>query len=336
MAFLTGLYAIDAPASALNNGEGSGDIKAEVKAIRVQNREYPYASAQAFRYWFRGTWRTLYPNHLHSPIYSPKGGKQQAYTAGDPIQYWDDDLLGFMKAQKVEKGEDGKKTDGTLTRISPFRTGTLVSASPIEITSDFGVMARGEGNPLLHGHEFYRAVLVGLFSLDLAAVGTFTYRERTGQRNLGPDGIARARELGLEHLPEQDAYRLPINERMARVTALLRTFARLEGGAKQTLHYTDVSPAFVCMAVLRGGNNPFNHLIAANPTPMLHSGVLDEAASAYQDEMLSEIVIGLRQGFMDSAFEPLNERGMVPSHPRLAFDGMIETLASHPEWFDRA
>ena len=337
MSFLTGTYAIYAPASALNNGEGSGDIKAEVKTIRVQRYEYPYVSAQSGRYWLRGTAERLTPERTMSPIARGKG-KQQSFTMGDPITYWDDDLLGYMRAEKADKGEtdaDGKKikSDGTLTRISPFRTGTLVAAAPTEIVTDFGVMVRGDGNPVLHAHEFYRATLVGQFSLDLSAVGTFSYADRSGQRNLGAEGIRRAQEAGLEHLTDRAAYRLPLAERVGRVADLLRAFARLEGGAKQTLHYTDVSPAFICMAVLRGGNNPFGALIAPTPLPELHLGVLDESVTAYQDEFQSPLYIGLRQGFMDAAFTPLAERAIEVVHPRAAFDEVIADLGTHAEWF---
>jgi CRISPR-associated protein Cst2 len=321
MSFLTGTYAIHAPAAALNNGEGE-DIKATVKAIRVQQREYPYVSAQAVRYWLRETLRRYDPDWRASPIYRGKG-KQQAFTEGDPVTYWDDDLLGYMRAEK----------SASLTRISPFRTGTLVSAAPAEIVTDFGVMARMSGDPVLHEHEFYRATLVGAFSLDLSAVGTFSYRERSGYRNLSDEQRAQAEQLGLEHMPDLEAYRLPLQERIQRVASLLRAFARLEGGAKQTLHLTDVSPAFVCMAVLRSGNNPFMHVLAPTPTPALHDAALDEALAVYRDDFQSPVTVGLRQGFMDSAYPVLGERNIRVAHPRQVIDEFVYGLWSHPEWF---
>jgi len=320
MNFLTGLYAIHAPASALNNGEGE-DITSVVKSIKVQQHQYPYVSAQAVRYWLRETLREYAPDWKHSPIYRGKG-KQQAYTAGDPITYWDDDLFGYMRAEK----------SGSFTRIAPFRTGTLVAAAPVEITDDFGVMARMTGDPVLHGHEFYRATLVGTFSIDLSAVGTFSYRDRSGYRNLSGEQREQAEAMGLEHLADQESYRLPFDARVARIASLLRAFARLEGGAKQTLHHTDVAPAFVCMAVLRGGNNPFAHLITPTPSPSLHPGALDEALSVYRDDFASDVYVGLRQGFMDSAYDPLTKRGIEVTHPRQAINAVVHALWNHPEW----
>jgi len=320
--FLTGIYAIQAPASALNNGEGE-DIKANVKSIRVGPQEYPYVSAQAVRYWLRETLRQYDPAWKASPIYRGKG-KQQAYTVGDPLEYWDDDLMGYMRA---EKGQ-------SLTRVAPFRTSTLVAAAPVEITDDFGVMSRMNGDPVLHGHEFYRATLVGSFSIDLSAAGTFSYQDRSGYRNLSDELRAHAEQVGLEHLRDQEAYRMPIEARIRRIQSLLRAFGCLEGGAKQTLHHTDVSPAFVCMAVLRGGNNPFLNLVSPTFVPSLHTAVLDEAFSVFRDEFQSRPFIGLRQGFMDSAYPVLAERGLEVVHPRQSFEHLCLALETHPEWLN--
>jgi CRISPR-associated protein Cst2 len=340
--FITGIIAIHAPASALNNGEAE-DIGSAVKKIRVQRDEYPYVSSQSGRYWLRETWRQTDATWQPSPIYRGKG-RQQAYTAGDPLTYWDDDLFGYMRAEKGEKRgrgkgeaeaapEDGEKGEGTLTRIAPFRLATLIASAPAEIVDDFGVMARDAGNPVLHGHEFYRATLVGGFSIDLSAVGTFTTLDRSGYRNLGRDGMARAQAAGLEALDGGAAYRLPFEERARRVASLLRAFGRLQGGAKQTLHYTDVSPAFVCMAVLSSGGNPFLNLFAPQPAPALHLGALDEALTVFADDYASPVVVGLRQGFMDSAYATLAERSLTVVHPRQAFDALADALPQHPEWF---
>ena len=45
-------------------------------------------------------------------------------------------------------------------------------------------MSRHEGDPVPHEHQFYRTTLKGIFSLDLNAAGTFTYKLKTGYKNL--------------------------------------------------------------------------------------------------------------------------------------------------------
>lgn len=332
MAFITGLILIDTPASALNNGEGE-DTKAKVKSIHVRGQgDFPYVSAQSFRFWLRTT-LDKFPEWKASPVISAGAGKkQQAYTAGDPLQYWDDDLLGYMRAEKAE----------TVTRVSPFRTSTLVSIGPVQLVDDFGVMARAkkeEGDKegvLLHGHEFYRATLQGLFSLDLSRAGTFTNQRRTGFQNLGQQTITDAQNLGLEYDKQYQSYRLPTSERIQRVQTLLYALGRVEGGAKQTLHYTDVAPAFVMAAITRGGNHVFGRVIktATDGSPMIHETALEQSMRVFGDDLLSDIYVGRAEGFMDSAATALSKFNLNVVHPREALDALAEDVARYPEWLD--
>ena len=99
MAFATGLILIDAPASALNNlGSIPGartDNTVGVKMIRTKQGAYPYVSAQSFRYWLRTTLESGEQGWIPAPIYREE---KVAYTDANPIEWWDDDLFGYMRA----------------------------------------------------------------------------------------------------------------------------------------------------------------------------------------------------------------------------------------------
>src|SRR5215208_634135 len=99
MAFVTGLTLIDAPASALNNlGSIPGartDNTVGVKVIKAKDGSYPYVSAQAFRYWLRTTLEGADFGWRSAPIYREE---KVAYTDANPLLWWDDDLLGYMRA----------------------------------------------------------------------------------------------------------------------------------------------------------------------------------------------------------------------------------------------
>lgn len=334
MAYITGLMLIDAPASALNNGRGE-DTKGVVKKIRTLSGEYPYVSAQSFRFWLRTTLESLFSNEWNaSPVYtSGKGKNQQAYTKGDPIEHPDDDLFGYMRAT----------SDETVTRVSPFRVSTVVSIAPVTIVDDFGVMARRGQQPegeearegsVLHSHEFYRTTLQALFSLNLSATGTFSTEPRTGYQNLGKETLAIAKNQ-LE-VVNQKNYRLPINERIRRNRMLLQGLARIEGGAKQSLHYTDVSSAFTIMAVTTGGNHIFGHLVHADNKrhPAIHEQALNQIADTFSNDILSPLYVGRVEGFMDSAREVFANRNIPVVHPRQAFDQLADDLAKNPQWLD--
>ena len=209
MAFLTGLLLIDAPASALNNASAAQDDRTEnvvsVKFIRTRQGAFPYVSAQAFRYWLRSTLeQTPDFGWKAAPIFREA---KIAYTDANPIEYWDDDLFGYMRAPSKKTGAaEKRKQDATratetatsteITRVSPFRVSTLISIAPVSITSDFGTMTRHEGDPVPHEHQFYHTVLKGLVSLNLHAAGTFSYVNRTGYRNLDDTRVEIAKTSG--------------------------------------------------------------------------------------------------------------------------------------------
>ncbi len=354
MAFVTGLLLIDAPASALNNlgsipGERE-DNTVGVKVIRTKDGSYPYVSAQALRYWLRETLSSRVQGWQTAPIYREE---KVAYTDANPLKYWDDDLFGYMRApSKKETAKAARAADvsragetetaDTITRVSPFRVSTLVSVGPVTPTSDFGTMSRHEGNPVPYEHQFYRATLKGLFSLDLHACGTFSYRNKTGFRNLDSirEGLAKDVQ-GIEHLEAKKSYRLPQAQRIERIKALFEGMAQIEGGAKQTLHYTDVSPALVILAVTSGGNHIFHHTVGANakgqPTIKLHA--LREALDVYGDTLLSPIYVGWTQGYLDderATFESFvrdySASQIIVSHPRTAFQSLVAAFDSHPDW----
>ncbi len=347
MAFVTGLTLIDAPASALNN---LGNIVGErdqntsgVKVIRTREGFYPYVSAQAFRYWLRTSAQSRVEGWMAAPIYRED---KIAYTDSNPISWWDDDLLGYMRAPskkttKEQQSRDRSRTETeiaeTVTRVSPFRVSTLVSIAPVNITNDFGVMSRHEGDPVPFEHQLYRSTLQGLFSLDLHACGTFSYRNKAGYRNLDAVRAELARQQGLEHLEEEKAYRLPLEERIRRVQSLFEGLALLEGGAKQAIHYTDVTPAFCILAVTRGGNHIFGHIVGANSKglPEIKLEALREALTTMGDEILSPIYVGWVRGYLDEQraqferfIEDFSEHSPIHIlHPRDAYRELVADLA---------
>jgi CRISPR-associated protein Cst2 len=350
MSFITGLLLIDAPASALNNlGSIPGartDNTVGVKAIRTREGAFPYVSAQAFRYWLRATLADN-PQWQAAPIYREE---KVAYTDANPLKYWDDDLFGYMrapstkesakKAREADTSRHGETaTTDTITRVSPFRVSTLVSIAPVTLTEDFGVMSRHEGDPVPHEHQFYRATLKGLYSLDLQAAGSFSYKQKTGFRNLDTTRQEAAAEMGLEHQEKEKVYRLNQAERLTRISALLDGLAQLEGGAKQTIHYTDVAPPLVIMAVTRGGNHIFGHLVGSNSKgqPVVKTAVLAEALTVFADEILSDVYVGWAQGYLDeerAQFEAwaANQERVNICHPRQAYQALVAALADNPSW----
>jgi CRISPR-associated protein Cst2 len=359
MAFVTAMFLIDAPASALNNsGEPIPGARTEntssVKFIRTRDGNYPYVSAQAFRYWLRDTLENAEDiEWVKAPIYREE---KIAYTDANPIFYWDDDLLGYMRAPSKKKKEkevvsaddpnlqtmtpleDEAGEPTTVTRAAPFRVSTLVSIAPVDITNDWGTMSRQEGDPVPYEHQFYHATLRGAISFNLSLAGKFFYRRRTGFQNL--DKIRRdlAGKEGLEHLTGEFAYRFWPEERLRRISSLLKGIGRLNGGAKQTIHYTDVAPTLVIAAVIRGGNNPFSYVFGhKNGAPVLNTETLQAVVNDLKSDnlLLSPVYVGWKPGYLPDEYSKLDGvSGINMVTPRLAFESIANWLTANPGALD--
>ena len=287
---IIGFMLIDAPHSALNNaGIDMGETTENavvVKQLRKGQETYPYVSGQALRYWWRMTLEEEFGWNL-SPVTREK---KIAFTAANPVAFDDDDMFGYMKAQKKD----------TLTRISPLKCSPLISVSPQRPTRDFGVMARQEGDPVPYEHEFYSCVMKGIFSIDLNAVGAFYDIDRTGYKNISNDLTSEIEAAGGARKDEKSPWILPKEIRIRRVVETLKALSVLNGGAKLTSHLTDVTPKLIVLTVLDGGNHPFMNLASDdNGESRFNIGALEQVIVDYSDRILEDIYIGRRIGFMD-------------------------------------
>jgi CRISPR-associated protein Cst2 len=356
MAHLSGLLLVDCPASALNNAGTDTGARAEnvvaVKKITTRAGTFPYVSAQAFRYWLREALKSV-DGWKSSPVFREA---KIAYTDANPIAYAEDDIFGYMRApSKKAEAVEAREEKGTLhtatplepgvtlTRSSVLKVSTLISIAPSDPVSDFGVMARHEGDPVPHEHEFYRTTLVGLFSLDLRMLGRFYHVDRTGYKHLDSTRKKLAEEQGLKTYDEGRGYELPLPERRARLKQLLLGLAQITGGAKLALHYTDVSPRLLMLAVARGGNHLFGTAVGADNhgLPKINTAAIEEVAKVYKDGLLSQIHIGLAQGYLDNQRQAIenclrkirDDQSAAIPHPVEAITSVIAELDTKAgEW----
>ena len=317
---IIGLVLIDAPHSALNNaGMDIGQATENaivVKTVQKDNEVYPYVSGQAFRNWWRTTLGEEFDWNL-SPITREK---KIAFTATNPVEFDDDDVFGYMKAEKKE----------TLTRVSPLKCSPLISVSPHRPTRDFGVMARQEGNPVPYEYEFYSCVLKGILSLDLTAVGTFYDIDKTGYKNISSDLATVIEEAGGKRQDEKSPWILPKEIRVRRVQDTLKALAVLHGGAKLTSHLTDVTPKLIVLTVLDGGNHPFMNILGdKDGEPEFSVEALEQVITDYADRILDDIYIGRRIGFMDE-WQPSINVLCAKQFPRHNDRGEIKVICGSP------
>ena len=339
MTFLVGKIALDITAGAPNNGRGE-DNTAKVKALTIGREKYPYTSAQAFRRWLRDS---LPASEGRSPVSrAGTGKKQQAYTKGRPDLYLDDDLFGYMVAEK------GKN----YQRDTVLATGTLVSLASRRISSDFGTMSRdfpADANPVIHEHEHYTAELAGDLLLDLPRVGTFEQDGGGLRCALAKDAAEEALEAGAIEcsLRGVGSMRLPIEERRRRTAVLLRTLAQVQGGASRALHYGDRAPSLILLAPLKGGNIPFTRVLTMKGDQAgFDLEVFKEERQAWADELDGPIMLGWAPGFLGDQREQVRRElaediaagSLIVDHPRTVMGALAKEFEAgqRDHWFEDA
>ena len=329
-----GFVLIDAPHSALNNAGADVGARTEntiaIKSIRRGRDNFPYVSAQAWRRWWRDTLESRCGWQM-SPI---ERKEKIAFTKANPFVYPDDDVLGYMRAQ-------GNADGGTLTRLSPLKTSPLISIMPHNPTSDFGVMSRHEGDPVPHEHQFYSTILKGVFALDLNAIGVFQRGNRTGFRNLSDkytDKAGMKESIAESKATESETeFVMPLESRVKRARDVFEALPFLSGGAKQALHHTDVTPKFVVLAVIQGGNNLWMNIATSDDKMPINVGALKQVIQDYSDIIDGAVYIGRQEGFADALAPELEAMqkelaSAVSVHlhsPRRALEEFANTLEVH-------
>lgn len=318
---VNGFMLIDAPYSALNmlgQVEGAAtENQVAVKNIQRAGQNYPYVSAQALRYWWRNALEAERGWEM-SPI---ERETKIAFTQAKPWQYADDDVFGYMRAQTEWVADVDKKTgepkhdpsgepilkkgkNTTLTRNSPLKCSPLVSVTSQRPTRDFGTMSRQDGNPVPYERQFYSTVLKGIFSLDITALGRFQKSNRTGFQNISEEGLKLAENSGAR--VEEGLAVISLDKRKKRAEDTISVLPYLSGGANQTLHLTDVTPKFVVLTVLRGGNHLFMNIAKDDRgNARINVNALKEVLKAYADRLETDVFIGRRSGFLDEQTDEL-------------------------------
>ncbi|MGW1044998.1 type I-B CRISPR-associated protein Cas7/Cst2/DevR [Streptomyces sp. NPDC002547] len=341
MTHLAGKLALDIQAGAPNNGRGQDNVGV-VKKMQVGRDTYPYISPQAVRRWLRDSFPADEP--VSPVLREGKGKKQQAYTKGRPDLYADDDLFGYMVAVKG--------SDSSCQRDTVLATGTFVSVTPQRPTSDFGTMTRGfaaDDSPLIHEHEFYTAVCAGDLNLDLPRIGTFETDGQGIRIALHPQAAEEATAAGATAATFRGvaALLLDITERRRRAALVLRALGILQGGAKPASHYGDRTPAFILLAPLKGGVNPFTRVLTSKDgKPVFAADTLAEEITAWRDELDGAVRIGWAPGFLgdqrDRARHDLADLitagTVVIDHPRTILHTLAQEIedGSHDDWFEDA
>lgn len=336
---IAGTFLIQAEGAFLNGaGLDTGEDRNAVipKTFADGRNRVPYVSAQAWRRWLRLTFQDENPHEpateLRALSLNAKGNPDKIGTEMNPIEFAEDDIFGYMRAEKgqgrakevdaddvgtdeevdaeaapdVSSVKGKKKTEKTraVMRPSPFVSSILKSLRNNGWQGDDeGFVHLKTGSPLPYKTKFYNTQLQGVFGLNYARLGVF--------RNDG-DRIELAEDLVKKYEAEgtvrtkgnPNIYEVAENKRSERAAMILRALAVLRGGAKQAQFGTDVAPKAIIIAGLNCGNLIFNNLFEERDgRPIIKLNALKETIDDYRARLVTPVFIGVRDGYLQSQNE---------------------------------
>lgn len=328
---IAGTFLIAAHGAFLNGaglGEGEDRNVTVPKTFRSGQYRVPYVSSQAWKRWLRNTLieETGWPPSVLKAIgLSAKGTTNKIAGELNPVEFAEDDIFGYMRAEKGQgrsqkEAEDDeeepevKSAGGTriksVMRASPFAASIVVSLRNTGWQGrDEGFVHLREGTPQPYTTEFYNTHLQGVFSLNYSRLGVFW--------NLG-DRIELDEEKAKEFIKDKKIRVLKDEgqlgkiyemtdakeKRKERAGQLLRALSRLRGGAKQAQFATDVSPKVLIMSGLTCGNPIFNDIFRDDGSgAVLSISTLREIVADYSDRITTPVFVGIRMGCLKNEEE---------------------------------
>lgn len=264
-------YLFKASIGSINGSWTEGNVSTIKKITLPNGNQLPYISGQSLKYQVRKYWKEAGIN-LSEPSVAQKD-KGVNYTLGNPTEFIDDDLLGFMIAEKKNNRR----------RTAPVRISPAIGSFPFRGDLDLGTKSKelqgedmGAGGNIFEteiSYNFYRVNAL----IELDRIGRFIKQELSKE--------------------EKEDLDLGIDIRKQRINNLLDAIQHIWGGGKQGRLLTDMSPKFVVFTLqsvknpillesLRVDENEYLDVDTLLQVLQDHSAILDPA----------NIVIGMRSG----------------------------------------
>jgi CRISPR-associated protein Cst2 len=268
-----------------NAGWPEGTITVIKKVERPDRKaSHPYISGQAIRRYLRDTLDDLIkgdktiPEKM-SPLEKSDDPKAPVVTRGDPEEYVDDDLFGFMRAVKGE----------TKKRESPLRVSPAFGLFPYAGDRDLGTRSaveyekEAEAGGAIFETEVTNNVFRTTLLLELDRIGRWQKFENVK----GSDG------------------QLQPDARKRRASLLVHSLKYLWGGGRRTRILVDLTPQFVICAKLTRKTPIFLHAINVRMEEgkyYLETEILKEVLRDYENDIQS-LYVGVRKGFLSNETE---------------------------------
>jgi CRISPR-associated protein Cst2 len=258
---LTITYLTKASYASLNGSDKEADNISSIKKIQAADgKEYPYKSSQAVRRDLREQLAVL--GEKLSETEKAKQDKGASSTQCKPQEFIDDDLFGFMQADKE-----------TVKRTSPVRVSPLISLEEYRGELDFATNYMGVkagGNPNIFESEIHSGFYRGTILIELDRIGV-------------ADGPSYELDLGTK-------------EKKRRVSVLLDAIQNLWGVGRQSRFLADISPKFICAGLMTVKNPIFLECLKVTEEGIVDVQLIESTVKDFSNVIVDK-VLGERKGF---------------------------------------
>ncbi len=292
-------YIFKTSLGSINGSWTEGNVSTVKKITLPNGNQLPYVSGQSLKYQIRKAWMDMGLSAQLSEIQQSGKNSGVNFTAGNPVKYLDDDLLGYMIASS---GENRRRT-------APVRVSAAIGVFPFRNDRDLGTKSKEQtgGDSSAGGNIFETEIYYNYFKvnflIELDRVGSFQDFE------LHKDAKGKTQPLSTELKRERLRY-------------LLQALSNIWGGGKQSRILTDMSPKFLAITFQNSKSPIFLETLTVNENEQLNTEAINEVLSDNQ-KIISQKILGVQSGiFKNNVSQELENAKSIQT----AFDNALEYI----------
>lgn len=265
-------YIFKTSLGSINGSWTEGNVSTIKKITSPNGQQMPYVSGQSLKYQIRKAWKEMGLGEMLSDVKQAEKKAGVDFTAGEPQNYLDDDLLGYMIASS---GENRRRT-------AVVRTSAAIGLFPFRNDRDLGTKSKEEiggdvsaGGNIFETEIYYNYFRVN-FLIELDRLGSFQDFE-----------LAKSSKGKIENLS--------IEKKRERFIHLLNAISTIWGGGKQSRLLTDMSPKFIAVTAQTAKSPIFLETLTVNENEELNTDAIKEVLEG-NNKIISKQFLGVQSG----------------------------------------
>lgn len=265
-------YLFKTSLGSINGSWTEGNVSTVKKITTPNGEQIPYVSGQSLKYQIRKGWKEMGLSDLLSDVKQAEKKVGVDFTAGEPNNYLDDDLLGYMIASS---GENRRRT-------AVVRTSAAIGIFPFKNDRDLGTKSKEQtgGDVSSGGNIFETEIYYNYFRVNFL---------------IELDRLGVYQDFELAKSVKGKVQNLTIEQKRERLTHLLNAISNIWGGGKQSRLLTDMSPKFLAITLQNAKNPIFLETLTLSENEELNTKAVKEVLEG-NSSIVQHRFIGVQSG----------------------------------------